>query len=179
MCERNFSDRTKPALSLHGGNEPVGALRPILNSKIRCEIGQTPRTVRDILGGMIMGAHFLLYSKDPEADRAFFRDILGLRYVDVGGGWMIFAMSPAEAAIHPLEGETSQGSASHELLGAELYLMCDDLEGLIKSLKAKNVHCTEVERPRWGIKTMIPLPSGGAIGLYQPAHPTALNLNSK
>ena len=128
---------------------------------------------------MIIGAHFLLYSKDPDADRAFFRDVLGFRYVNVGGGWMIFAMSPAETAIHPLEGEYSQGRASHELLGAELYLMCDDLEALIKSLEAKKVHCTEVERARWGVKTTIPLPSGGAIGLYQPAHPTALSLNSK
>ena len=143
-----------------------------------CEIGQTPCASRDILCGMIIGAHVLLYSKDPESDRAFFRDILGLRHVDVGGGWMIFAMSPAEAAIHPLDGESSQSRASHALLGAELYLMCDDLADLIMSLEAKNVHCTEVERARWGIKTTIPLPGGGAIGLYQPAHPTALNLDS-
>jgi len=127
---------------------------------------------------MIMGAHFLLYSKDPEADRTFFRDVLGLRYVDVGEGWMIFAMPPAEAAIHPLDREFSPRHAGHDLLGAELYLMCDNLAGLIKSLEAKNVHCTEVERARWGIKTTIPLPSRGAIGLYQPAHPTALNLDS-
>ena len=176
MCERNFSDHTKHALSLHGGNEPVGALRPNFNSKSGCEIGQTPRARRDILCGMITGAHFLLDSKDPEADRAFFRDVLGLRYVDVGGGWMIFAMSPAEAAIHPADGDSSQDRACHKLLSAELYLMCDDLEGLIKSLESKNVRCTEVERARWGIKTTIPLPSGGAIGLYQPAHPTALHL---
>ena len=143
-----------------------------------CEIGQTPCASRDILCGMIIGAHVLLYSKDPESDRAFFRDVLGFRYVDVGGGWMIFAMPPAEAAIHPLEGESSPGRASHELRGAELYLMCDDLEAFIGLLAAKNVHCTEVERARWGIKTTIPLPSGGAIGLYQPAHATALNLNS-
>lgn len=158
---------------------PVGALRPILNSKSGREIGQTVRARRDILCGMIIGAHFLLYSKDPEADRAFFRDVLGFRYVDVGEGWMIFAMPPAEAGIHPLDGEFTQRHAGHDLLGAVLYLMCDDLEALIKSLEAKNVRCTEVERAPWGIKTTIPLPSGGAIGLYQPAHPTALNLNSK
>ena len=158
---------------------PVGALGPILNSKSGREIGHTVRARRDILCGMIIGAHFLLYSKDPEADRAFFRDVLGFRYVDVGEGWMIFAMPPAEAGIHPLDGEFSQRHAGHDLLGAVLYLMCDDLEALIKSLEAKNVRCTEVEKAPWGIKTTIPLPSGGAIGLYQPAHPTALNLNSK
>jgi len=128
---------------------------------------------------MIIGAHFLLYSKDPEADRAFFRDVLGFRYIDVGEGWLIFAMPSAEAGIHPLDGEFSQRHASHDLLGAVLYLMCDDLEALIGSLTAKDVHCTEVERARWGIKTTIPWPSGEAIGLYQPAHPTALNRNSQ
>jgi len=138
-----------------------------------------PPTNPDILGGMIIGAHFLLYSKDPEADRAFFRDVLGFPSVDVGHGWLIFAMSPAEAAIHPMDGEFSQRHAGHELLGAVLYLMCDDLQAQIASLKTKNVSCTEVQTANWGITTTIPLPSGGAIGLYQPAHPTALHLNSK
>lgn len=125
---------------------------------------------------MIIGAHFLLYSKDPDADRAFFRDVLGFRYVNVGEDWLIFAMSPAEAAIHPLEGEFSQHHAGHELLGAVLYLMCDDLNALMASLKAKNVQCSEPETAPWGVATTIPLPSGGRIGLYQPRHATALNL---
>jgi hypothetical protein len=128
---------------------------------------------------MIIGAHFLLYSKEPEADRAFFRDVLGFRSVDVGEGWLIFAMPPTEAGIHPLDGEFSQLHAGHKLLGAVLYLMCDDLHTFIASMKAKNVHCTEVQTAEWGITTTIPLPSGSAIGLYQPTHPTALNLNSK
>ncbi len=128
---------------------------------------------------MIIGAHFLLYSRDPEADRVFFRDILEFPSIDVGGGWLIFGMSPAEAAIHPLDGEFSQQHAGHDLLGAVLYLMCDDLDGFIASLKAKNVHCTEVQTANWGITTTIPLPSGGKIGLYQPAHPTALKFNPK
>lgn len=127
---------------------------------------------------MIIGAHFLLYSPDPEADRAFFRDVLGFRSADVGEGWLIFAMPPAEAAIHPLDGEFSQRHAGHELLGAVLYLMCDNLDAMIASLKAKNVECTELETAPWGIRTTIPLPSGGEIGLYQPTHVTALNLNS-
>ena len=128
---------------------------------------------------MIIGTHFLLYSKDVEADRAFFRDVLGFRYVDVGEGWLIFAMPRAEAGIHPLEGKFSQFHAGHELLGAVLYLMCDDLDAFIASLKTRNVHCSDVETAPWGRATTIPLPSGGRIGLYQPAHPTAVDLDSK
>ena len=129
---------------------------------------------------MIIGSHFLLYSKDPEADRAFFRDVLGFRYVDAGEGWLIFAMSPAEAGIHPLDGgEFSQRHAGHELLGAVLYLMCDDLKGHIAALQVKNVNCSEIETAPWGQVTTIPLPSGGRIGLYQPRHQTALKLKMK
>lgn len=128
---------------------------------------------------MIIGSHFLLYSKDAEADRVFFRDVLELPCVDVGHGWLIFGMNPAEAAIHPLDGEFSQDHAGHRLLGAVLYLMCDDVDATIASLKAKNVQCTEIESAPWGSKTTIPLPSGGEIGLYQPRHQTALHLKSK
>jgi predicted enzyme related to lactoylglutathione lyase len=128
---------------------------------------------------MIIGSHFLLYSKDPEADRDFFRDVLGFAHVDAGEGWLIFAISPAEMGIHPLEGEFSQQHAGHQLLGAVLYLMCDDLEASIASLKNKNVRCTEIEKAPWGTVTTIPLPSGGSIGLYQPRHQTALKLRSK
>ena len=128
---------------------------------------------------MITGAHFLFYSKDPEADRAFFRDVLGLRSIDIGEGWLIFALPPAEAAIHPSDGDFTQQHAGHPLVGAVLYLMCDDLNALITSLKARNVQCTEVVKANWGTSTTIPLPSGGGIGLYQPTHPTALNLDSK
>jgi catechol 2,3-dioxygenase-like lactoylglutathione lyase family enzyme len=129
--------------------------------------------------GMIIGAHVLLYSKNAEADRAFFRDVLGFPFVDVGGGWLIFRLPPAETAVHPLEGEFVQRHACHELMGSVLYLMCDDLDGYIATLSKKNVRCTEVERERWGIRTTIPLPSGGEIGLYQPTHKTAFDLPSK
>lgn len=121
---------------------------------------------------MIIGAHFLLYSQDAAADRAFFRDVLGLRAVDAGHGWLIFGVSPAEAAIHPAEGDAPSGS----MLGGDLYLMCDDLDRTISALKELNVHCGRITTERWGIRTSIPLPSGGAIGLYQPSHPTALGL---
>ncbi|HEX9944833.1 MAG TPA: extradiol dioxygenase [Thermoanaerobaculia bacterium] len=126
---------------------------------------------------MIIGAHVLFYSKDPEADRAFFRDVLEFRAVDVGEGWLIFKLPPAEAAVHPSDGDFLQAHAGHPLLGAVLYLMCDDLQASIRSLQAKGARCTLVEEAPWGIKTTIPLPSGGEIGLYQPTHPTALELD--
>ena len=128
---------------------------------------------------MIIGTHFLLYSRNAEADRAFFRDVLGLRHVDVGGGWLIFQMPPAEAAVHPVGSDSSKDQSDHPVSGAELYLMCDDLKSQIASLRKKNVECSEVVEAGWGMKTTIPLPSGGGIGLYQPRHPVAFNLKSK
>src|SRR5580698_9397378 len=119
---------------------------------------------------MITGAHVLLYSENPEADRAFLRDVLEFCSVDVGGGWLIFALPPAEAALHPRDGGTGQLHGGRHLLDAVLYLMCDDLQSLLRSLAAKNVNCPPVEQAPWGMKTTIPLPSGGEIGLYQPIH---------
>jgi catechol 2,3-dioxygenase-like lactoylglutathione lyase family enzyme len=115
---------------------------------------------------MIFGAHTILYSKDAEADRAFFRDVLQFPAIDAGHGWLIFALPPAEAAIHPAE--TSGAS--------ELYLMCHDLNAEIASLMQKGVTCSELQEARWGSITKIQLPCGGTVGLYQPRHPTALNL---
>ena len=124
----------------------------------------------------IIGTHVLLYSTNADADRAFVRDVLGFKYVDVGHGWLIFAMSPAELAVHPADGDEGRVHAGHKMLGAHLYLMCDDLKAFMKSLEAKNISCTEVEQEPWGIRTTIKLPSGGELGLYQPTHPTALAL---
>ncbi|MGD0297237.1 MAG: extradiol dioxygenase [Bryobacteraceae bacterium] len=118
---------------------------------------------------MIIGSHVLLYSKDPDADRAFFSDVLELHSVDAGGGWLIFALPPAEVAVHPADDDTG----GRKFLHTQLYLMCDDLPATIKSLEAKKIKCTEVAKERWGIRTTIVLPSGGEIGLYQPKHPTA------
>jgi catechol 2,3-dioxygenase-like lactoylglutathione lyase family enzyme len=123
---------------------------------------------------MITGAHFLLYSQDPEADRAFFRDVLGFRFVELGGGWLIFALPPTELAVHPSDGDFVQRHADHAMLGTVLYLMCDDLRSIIESLAAKGVRCTEIGEEEWGVRTTVRLPSGGEIGLYQPYHPTAL-----
>lgn len=122
---------------------------------------------------MITGAHVLLYSRDPEADRAFFRDVLGFRFVDVGGGWLIFEMPPAEAAFHPTDNVFLQQHAGQALQGAVLYLMCDDLKAMTESLKTKKVCCTDFQEAEWGISTTIPMPGGGGIGLYQPRHKTA------
>ncbi len=126
---------------------------------------------------MFTGAHVLLYSKDPEADRAFFRDVLKFPHVDAGQGWLIFKLPTAEAGVHPADGfKFEHLHGGRYLVGAVLYLMCDDLQAAIKSLEAKEIRCTEIETAPWGIKTTIPLPSGGEIGLYQPTHPTALGL---
>jgi catechol 2,3-dioxygenase-like lactoylglutathione lyase family enzyme len=113
---------------------------------------------------VITGVHALVFSKDAEAVRAFLRDVLGLRSVDAGGGWLIFALPPAELAVHPA---TDGGRA-------ELYLMCDDVAATVDALRAEGI---EVARPvsdqGWGLLTAIALPGGVELGLYQPRHPTA------
>ena len=109
---------------------------------------------------MITGAHLLIYSTDPEADRAFLRDVLGLPHVDVGGGWLIFALPPAEVAVHP-----SDTNDVHEF-----YLICDDVEAFIAEMKDRGVECGPVQKPTWGMLTDVRLPGGGKLGVYQPRH---------
>lgn len=123
---------------------------------------------------MIMGAHVLLYSQDAEADRVFFRDVLGFPHVNVGHGWLIFALPPAEVAVHPIEPEGT--TPKRGMLDGHLYLMCSDLKALMKSLEAKKVKCSAIEEAPWGLKTTVELPSGGEIGLYEARHQTALGL---
>jgi hypothetical protein len=117
---------------------------------------------------MIFGAHVILYSKDAAGDRAFLRDVLGFPSVDAGHGWLIFALPPAEVAVHPAE----------DTIRHELYFMCDDLNAEIAALSGKGVQCSEVQEARWGSICKIRLPGGGEVGLYQPKHPTALGLSS-
>jgi catechol 2,3-dioxygenase-like lactoylglutathione lyase family enzyme len=112
---------------------------------------------------MISGAHVIIYGKNAEADRAFFRDVLGFKSVDAGHGWLIFALPPTEVAFHPSEDDVH-----------ELYFMCDDLKAEMASLAKKRVECSKVEAARWGLITKMRLPGGGEVGLYQPKHPTAL-----
>jgi catechol 2,3-dioxygenase-like lactoylglutathione lyase family enzyme len=113
---------------------------------------------------MIFGAHLVVYSRDATADRAFFRDILGFSSVDAGHDWLIFALPPAEMAVHPGEEE----------VGQELYLMSDDLNADIAALGQKDVRCSKLEELRWGSVTRIKLPGGGQVSLYQPKHPSPL-----
>ena len=113
---------------------------------------------------MMFGAHVIISSKDAKADRAFLREVLGLSSVDAGHGWLIFALPPAEVAVHPAE-KTS---------GHELYFMCDDLKAEISALREKGIHCSAVQEARWGTITHVRLPGGGEVGLYQPKHPLAL-----
>jgi predicted enzyme related to lactoylglutathione lyase len=124
---------------------------------------------------MINGAHFLFYSTNPDADRAFFRDVLEFRFIELGNGWLIFAFPPTEVAVHPADSPFLHPHADQPLAGAVLYLMCDDLQAEIRKLEATKVPCTKIDRQDWGTFTTFALPSGGRIGLYQPTHPTALS----
>lgn len=114
---------------------------------------------------MITGGHVVIYSRDPDADRACFRDVLKLHSVDAGGGWLIFALPPAEVAFHPAEEDGRH----------ELYLLCDDLEATRRELAAHGVASDEPIEASWGVRTTLRLPGGGALGLYQPRHPLAIS----
>jgi catechol 2,3-dioxygenase-like lactoylglutathione lyase family enzyme len=112
---------------------------------------------------MISGVHAVMYSRDAQALRAFLRDVLGFEGVDAGGGWLIFALPPAELAAHPSEREGSH----------ELYLMCDDIEATVGELEARGVEFTgPVRDVGWGLLTAMKVPGGDELGLYQPRHPS-------
>jgi hypothetical protein len=109
---------------------------------------------------MITGAHSIIYSKKPEADRDFLRDVLQLTHVDVGHGWLIFGLPPAEIAVHP-----SDKNDVHEF-----YLMCDDIEAFVTQMKKKRITCEPVRDMRWGLLSALILPGGGKLGVYQARH---------
>jgi predicted enzyme related to lactoylglutathione lyase len=115
---------------------------------------------------MITGVHAVIFTRDAERDRAFFRDVLEFPSVDAGGGWLIFALPPAELAAHPADEDGRH----------ELYLMCADVDTTVAELKAKGV---DVVRPisdeGFGLVTAIRLPGGGELGLYEPRHPSPLS----
>jgi catechol 2,3-dioxygenase-like lactoylglutathione lyase family enzyme len=115
---------------------------------------------------MINGAHAIIFSSDAQADRAFFKDVLDLRSVDVGAGWLIFALPPAELAVHPAESGKP---------GQELYLLSGDIDGTVAELESRGV---EVEKPLyeqdWGRLAFIRLPGGGKLGIYEPRHASPL-----
>jgi hypothetical protein len=109
---------------------------------------------------MIIGSHSIIYSKDPDADRVFLRDVLKFPNVDVGGGWLIFGLPPSEVAVHP-----SDKNDVHQF-----YLMCDDVEAFMADMKKRGVRCTGVHNEGWGMLTQVMLPGGGKLGVYQPRH---------
>ena len=109
---------------------------------------------------MIIGAHSIIYSKNPDADRAFFRDVLKLTNVDVGDGWLIFGLPPSEVAVHP-----SDKNDVHEF-----YLMVEDIKKFIAKMKEHNIKCSQVQDEGWGLLTQLTLPGGGKFGIYEPRH---------
>jgi hypothetical protein len=116
---------------------------------------------------MIIGVHSIIFSTNPDGDRAFFRDVLKLTHVDVGDGWLIFGLPPAEVAVHP-----SDKNDVHEF-----YLMCDDVEALVSEMQKSDIACGPVQNQGWGLLTHLTLPGGGQLGIYQPRHarPKALH----
>lgn len=110
---------------------------------------------------MITGAHTVIYSTDAEADRAFLRDVVGLASVDAGGGWLIFAASPGEIAVHPAEANDRH----------ELYLLCDNVEAFVQKMQDRSCPCSPVNDQPWGRLTSVQLPGGGKLGVYKPRHP--------
>jgi hypothetical protein len=125
---------------------------------------------------MIIGAHVLIYSTNADADRDFLRDTFAFPSVDAGGGWLIFALPPAEAAIHPIDTHFGMGEHGRSMIGSILYLMCDDVDAEVNRLAKRGITCTPVAQERWGRRTSVVLPSGQEMGIYQPQHPTALGL---
>jgi len=109
---------------------------------------------------MIIGAHSIIYSADPEADRAFLKNVLKFPNVDVGGGWLIFSLPPSELAVHPAQNSGKQ----------ELYLMCEDIEKFVDWMVGINIPCTAIHEEPWGRLVDITLPGGGALGVYQALH---------
>jgi predicted enzyme related to lactoylglutathione lyase len=115
---------------------------------------------------VITGVHAIVFSRDAEADRAFFRDVLGWPFVDARDGWLIFAQPPAELAIHPVEGPEKH----------ELYLMCDDIQATVEELTEKGVEFTGPATDLgFGLLAHIRLPGGGELGIYEPRHLSPLS----
>ena len=118
----------------------------------------------------VIGAHALLYSSEPEALRAVLRDVFGWKHVDAGGGWLIFALPPAEIGVHPAEGPTFESGARHQIS-----FMCDDIVKTIAELKAKGVDVIgEPVDEGYGITIDLALPGGVTVMLYEPRHPVAI-----
>jgi predicted enzyme related to lactoylglutathione lyase len=117
---------------------------------------------------VINGVHAIVFSPQAEQVRAFFADVLGLSSVDAGRGWLIFALPPAELAVHPADGEPRH----------ELYLMCDDIQATLAELGDKGVEVARgVTDQGWGLVAAIRLPDGGELPIYEPRHPSPVALS--
>ena len=110
---------------------------------------------------MIIGAHTIIFTSEPEADRLFFREALGLPHVDVGGGWLIFGLPPSEVAMHDAEGNAGKH---------ELYLMCSNIEAFVQDMQQRGIACGEVQDQGWGLVMQITLPGGSPLSVYEPRH---------
>jgi len=118
----------------------------------------------------IIGTHAILYTSEPDAVRAIFRDVFGFEFVDAGHDWLIFALPPAELGVHPGEGPTFDAGIRHQVS-----FSCDDLDATIDELRAKGIDIQgEPQEERWGITTTMVLPGGVDVMLYQPRHPLAI-----
>ena len=102
----------------------------------------------------------IIYTKDAEADKTFFRDILKLTNVDVGHGWLIFGLPPAELAVHPSSDNDQR----------EIYLMCDSIHDFVREMIKHKIPCSEIQNQRWGQIVQLTLPGGGKVGVYEPRH---------
>jgi catechol 2,3-dioxygenase-like lactoylglutathione lyase family enzyme len=121
---------------------------------------------------VITSSHTIVYATDADAARDFLRNVLGLKHVDAGDGWLIFRLPPSEVAVHPIDPGTPTTG------GHELFLMCDDIAATVDDLKAKGVEfSTDVSDQGWGLITTLKVPGAGTMGLYEPRHPTAYDLD--
>jgi len=109
---------------------------------------------------MLTGGHVIIYSRNPDADRAFLRDVLGLTHVDIGRGWLIFGLPPSELAVHPADENDRH----------EFYLMCDDVRAFVSAMRDRKIATDPIEQESWGMLTRVVLPGGGKLGVYEPRH---------
>jgi len=109
---------------------------------------------------MLTGGHVIIYSRNPDADRAFLRDVLGLTHVDIGRGWLIFGLPPSEIAVHPADENDRH----------EFYLMCDDVRAFVSAMRDRKIATDPIEQESWGMLTRVVLPGGGKLGVYEPRH---------
>jgi catechol 2,3-dioxygenase-like lactoylglutathione lyase family enzyme len=120
---------------------------------------------------MFFGMHALIYAKDAEKARAFFRDVLQWPFVDAHEGWLIFDLPSSELGVHPImEGDTY----SHQL-----YLMCKDVKKTVGMLEKKGIQCAPIQEAGFGLLTSFELPGGGPFGMYQPRHPIAAGMGAR